>query len=106
MIAPADCPKCSLELNPAYASVKCVFSGWVARVPGKLCQQIKRKKNLGKAGVMKLNAHMQSTQLALRFSDLVFTRGAFPQHRGADTSGKQRCTVGSDQARGGDASSF
>ena len=55
---------------------------------------------------MKLNAHMQSTQLALRFSDLVFTRGAFPQHRGADTSGKQRCTVGSDQARGGDASSF
>ena len=54
---------------------------------------------------MKLNAHMQSTQLALRFSDLVFTTGAFPQHRDADTSsGKQRCTVGSDQARGGDAS--
>lgn len=82
-----------------------MFSGWVAKVPGKLCQQIKKKKNLGKAGVMKLNAHMQSTQLALRFSDLVFTTGAFPQHRDADTSsGKQRCTVGSDQARGGDAS--
>lgn len=75
--------------------------------PREVVSADKKKNKLGKAGVMKLNAHMQSTQLALRFSDLVFSMGTFPQHRDADTSsGKQRSTVGSDRARGGDASSF
>lgn len=105
MIVPADCPKCSLELSPAHASIKYVFSGWVAKVPGKLCQQIKKKKSGQSRGNEIKHSHAKY-KLALRFSDLVFSTDAFPQHRDADTSGKQRCTVGSDQARGGDASSF